>query len=62
MKPGIRRSKVKVTQSEREELLEAMLVDARELTFTPRGDPTLASLNSPGCSVGKWRVRTSQRK
>lgn len=28
-----------ITRSEREELLEAMLVDAQELTFTPRGDP-----------------------
>lgn len=28
-----------VSQSEREALLEAMLVDAAELTFTPRGDP-----------------------
>lgn len=28
-----------ISHSEREELLEAMLVDAPELTFTPRGDP-----------------------
>jgi len=34
-----RTSKTAVTQNEREELLEAMLVDAPELTFTPRGDP-----------------------
>lgn len=34
-----RTSKTTVSQSEREELLEAMLVDAPELTFTPRGDP-----------------------
>lgn len=34
-----RTSKTAVSQSEREELLEAMLVDAPELTFTPRGDP-----------------------
>lgn len=34
-----RKSKTAVSQSEREELLEAMLFDAPELTFTPRGDP-----------------------
>ncbi len=27
------------THSEREELLGAMLIEAPELTFTPRGDP-----------------------
>ena len=32
-------SKTAVSQSEREELLEAVLLDAPELTFTPRGDP-----------------------
>ncbi len=31
--------KSKVTGSEREQLLEAMLADVPELTFTPRGDP-----------------------
>lgn len=39
MSPDGRKTKTTVTQSEREELLEAMLVDAPELTFTPRGDP-----------------------
>lgn len=34
-----RKSKTAVSQSECEELLEAMLLDAPELTFTPRGDP-----------------------
>lgn len=34
-----RKSKSAVTQNEREELLEAMLLGAPELTFTPRGDP-----------------------
>jgi hypothetical protein len=34
-----RKSKTAVSQSEREELLEAMLLDVPELTFTPRGDP-----------------------
>lgn len=34
-----RKSRSAVTQNEREELLEAMLFDAPELTFTPRGDP-----------------------
>lgn len=28
-----------IPRGEREELLEAMLVDVPELTFTPRGDP-----------------------
>ncbi len=37
MNPDARQTKT--TRSEREELLEAMLVDASELTFTPRGDP-----------------------
>ena len=37
MNPDARQTRT--TQSEREELLEAMLVDAPELTFTPRGDP-----------------------
>ncbi len=32
-------SKTAVSQSEREDLLEAMLLDAPELTFTPRGNP-----------------------
>ncbi len=39
MSPDGHKTKTTVTQSEREELLEAMLVDAPELTFTPRGDP-----------------------
>lgn len=39
MSPDGRKTKTTVTQSEREELLEAMLVDAPELTFTPHGDP-----------------------
>lgn len=34
-----RKSKMAITPSEREELLEAMLADVPELTFTPRGDP-----------------------
>ncbi len=34
-----RTSKTAVSQSARDELLEPMLVDAPELTFTPRGDP-----------------------
>jgi hypothetical protein len=34
-----RKSKTTVSQSQREELLEAMLLDAPELTFAPRGDP-----------------------
>ena len=37
MNPDARQNRT--TRSEREELLEAMLVDAPELTFTPRGDP-----------------------
>lgn len=37
MNPDARQTRT--TQSEREELLEAMLVDAPVLTFTPRGDP-----------------------
>ena len=37
MNPDARQNRT--TQSEREELLEAILVDAPELTFTPRGDP-----------------------
>lgn len=32
-------SRTAVSQSEREELLEAMLLDVPELTLTPRGDP-----------------------
>lgn len=32
-------SRTGVTPTEREELLEAMLVETPELTFTPRGDP-----------------------
>lgn len=39
MNPQPRKSKVTITRSEREELLAAMLADAPELTFTPRGDP-----------------------
>lgn len=39
MTPDARKIGTTVTPSEREELLEAMLVDASELTFTPRGDP-----------------------
>ena len=39
MSPDTRKTKTTVTQSEREVLLEAMFVDATELTFTPRGDP-----------------------
>lgn len=31
--------KPSITPSDREELLEAMLVEASELRFTPRGDP-----------------------
>lgn len=37
MNPDARQTRT--TRSEREKLLEAMLVDAPELTFTPRGDP-----------------------
>jgi hypothetical protein len=46
MTPEARKSKTAVTQNEREELLEAMLRDAPELTFTPRGgpDPRLVEL------------------
>ncbi|PWJ72655.1 hypothetical protein C7441_13212 [Pseudaminobacter salicylatoxidans] len=33
------RKSTKALQSEREALLDAMPVDASELTFTPRGDP-----------------------
>lgn len=32
-------NKAKTTGCEREALLEAMLVETSELTFTPRGDP-----------------------
>ena len=39
MTPQPRKSKVTITRREREELLEAMLTDTPELTFTPRGDP-----------------------
>lgn len=39
MTPDARKIGTTVTQGEREELLEAMLVDVQELTFTPRGDP-----------------------
>lgn len=39
MPQHLRKSKRTATQSERQELLEAMLPDAPELTFTPRGDP-----------------------
>ncbi|WP_370675239.1 hypothetical protein [Pleomorphomonas sp. PLEO] len=39
MNPQPRKSKVTITRREREELLEAMLTDTPELTFTPRGDP-----------------------
>ncbi|KAB2759880.1 hypothetical protein F9L04_24180 [Brucella anthropi] len=39
MTEDARKSTEAVSQSEREALLEAMLVDAAELTFTPRGDP-----------------------
>ncbi len=39
MTQEVRKSKTAVSQSEREELLEAMLLDVPELTFTPRGDP-----------------------
>lgn len=39
MSPDAEKRQTTVKQSEREELLEAMLVDAPELTFTPRGDP-----------------------
>jgi len=34
-----RKTRITVTRSEREELLEAMLLDVPELTFTPRGEP-----------------------
>jgi hypothetical protein len=60
--PEARKSKTAVTQNEREELLEAMLLDAPELTFPPRGDPDPASFNLRACSEGKWRVRTSRRR
>ncbi len=39
MSPSAHKTEAVVTQGEREELLEAMLVDAPELTFTSRGDP-----------------------
>ncbi len=39
MSPDAQDRQTTVKQGEREELLEAMLVDATELTFTPRGDP-----------------------
>ncbi|SMG33689.1 hypothetical protein [Paracoccus sp. J56] len=44
MTEDARKSTEAVSQSEREALLEAMLVDAAELTFTPRGDPCLVQL------------------
>ena len=39
MTPEASKSKTAVTQNEREELLEATLLTAPELTFTSRGDP-----------------------
>lgn len=39
MTKDARKSTEAESQSEREALLEAMLVDTSELTFTPRGDP-----------------------
>ncbi len=39
MSPNPDKRQTRVTRGEREELLEAMLVDAPELTFTSRGDP-----------------------
>lgn len=39
MSPDAHTKQMRVTQGEREELLEAMLVDVPELTFTSRGDP-----------------------
>lgn len=39
MSPDADERQTRITQGEREELLEAMLVDAPELTFTSRGDP-----------------------
>ena len=39
-----RTSKTAVSQSELEELLESLLVNEPELTFTPRGDPDLRLL------------------
>ncbi|WP_097142754.1 MULTISPECIES: hypothetical protein [Hyphomicrobiales] len=32
-------SPAKMTSNEREELLESLLIDEPDLTFTPRGDP-----------------------
>ncbi|KGJ03455.1 hypothetical protein IT41_14270 [Paracoccus halophilus] len=32
-------SPAKMTRNEREELLESLLIDEPDLTFTPRGDP-----------------------
>jgi len=39
MTPKARKATKTVTPSERRELLAAMLPDAPELTFTPRGNP-----------------------
>lgn len=39
MSPNADKRQTRVTRGEREELLEAMLVDAPELTLRSRGDP-----------------------
>ena len=55
MTPDARKIETIVTPSEREELLEAMLLDVQELTFTPRGDPwPAAGLVDTG--IGSFRL------